>query len=67
MDEGIWKLDKIIKAKGRPVERLQVKLVPMAWQVSVWRCVHVNSVAHLGYERVYELLRRRFAWPGMSE
>jgi len=66
-DEGVWKLDKTIEAKGRPVERLQVKLVPLAWRESVWRCVHVNSAAHLGYERVYELLRRRFAWPGMCE
>jgi hypothetical protein len=66
-ETGVWMMDKVIQAKGRPVERFQVRLVPVAWRESIWRCVHVHSASHLGYERVYELLRRRFAWPGMTE
>ena len=66
-DTKVWMMDKIIQIKRRPTERLQVRLVPVAWRESIWRCVHVHSVNHLGYERVYELLRRRFHWPGMAE
>jgi len=66
-ESGVWTFDKTIQAKGRPTERIQVRLVPVAWRESIWRCVHVNSVAHLGYERVYEIIRRRFVWPGMVE
>ena len=64
---NIWMMDKIIQVEHRPTERLQVRLVPVAWRGSIWQCVHVHSVNHLGCERVYELLRRRFHWPGMAE
>ena len=64
---GIWRLRKTLSVRGKPDEKLNLPLVPVAWRESIWRCVHVHSVSHLGYERVYELLRRRFAWPGMWE
>ena len=64
---GVWMMDKTIQAKGRPIERIQVRIVPVAWRESIWRCVYVHSVSHLGYDRVYEILRRRFAWPNMTE
>jgi len=63
-ENGVWTTDRVIGATGRPVERVQFCLEPVARRESIWRCVHVHSATHLGYERAYGTLRRRFAWPG---
>ena len=55
-DSGVWMMDKVIQTKGCPMECVQVRLVPVAWRENIWRYVHVHSVSHFGYERVYEIL-----------
>jgi len=66
-ENGVWTTDRVIRAKGHPVERVQFCLEPVAWRESIWQCVRVHSVKHLGYERVCGTLRRRVAWPGTTE
>ena len=63
----MWLLTRRLAHKHRPEETLTVILVPTAWRTAVWQCVHVHSVSHLGYERVFDLLQRRFAWSRMWE
>jgi hypothetical protein len=46
--DGVWRLRKTLLAKRKPEEKLRLPLVPVAWRESVWRCVHVLSVSHLG-------------------
>ncbi len=66
-DAGVWVLSKTSPPSARQEAASRVRLVPLPWRLGVWRVVHVNTCSHLGFERVYEIIRERFIWPNMAE
>ncbi len=58
--DGIWVLTRKGLHPEDPEVAVNVRLVPVAWRLDVWRAVHVKSCSHLGFERVYHIIRCRF-------
>ena len=42
------------------------RLVPAIWRLELYQHVHVTECRHMGYDRVHDMLFKRFYWYGMS-
>ena len=43
------------------------RLVPLKWQMMLWKFIHQIEVRHLSYEKVIEMMARRWTWYHMSQ
>ena len=43
------------------------RLVPLAWRRTIWQHMHGIECHHLSYEKVYDMISRRYYWYNMSQ